>query len=104
MTCTICSSKYHAKCLHFSQIDVDNMLSHPFGWICIQCNGDIFPFNHLAEDDMFTEALFELNFEGTIDLQKIKDIVFNPFVLNENANIPLFETDPDLNFTTKYLI
>ena len=36
------------------------------------------------------EALFELGFDGTIYLNKVKDIV-----LNEIINITLFEADPD---------
>ena len=62
------------------------------------CSGSAFPFNSLQDDDIFIESLYELNFGGSIDLNRIKDMVFNPFVLNENNNIPLFDTDPDINF------
>ena len=98
MKCGICNTKYHSKCINFNHNDVTYLSGLSYCWICMQCNSDILPFNNLESDDMFIEALYELTSDGSIDLSKIKDLIFNPFTLNENNNVPLFETDPDINF------
>ena len=104
LKCIICSCKYHAKCVNFNKDDIDNISSRLDQWMCPNCSGNAFPFNSLQDDDIFIESLYELNFGGSIDLNRIKDMVFNPFVLNENNNIPLFDTDPDTSHNINMVV
>lgn len=98
LQCCLCSSRLHAACLSLTSKDVTVLSTKPYPWICSDCNGCVLPFNQCINDDSFSESLFEFYHDGSITLSTIRDLVFNPFSLNEKNNIPLFEADPDVNF------
>ena len=65
------------------------------------CTNDIFPFNGTDEDDDFLETLAELQeTEPLIPLNILMDQnkIFNPFELNEGLDLPLIDSDPDVQF------
>ena len=58
-------------------------------WICPQCNGSIFPFNHIDDDDDFLICLSEQwHVSYSTNIKKLRDKVFNP----------LFNYDPDFHY------
>ena len=65
------------------------------------CTKDIFPFNGIDEDDDFLEILAELQeTEPLIPLNILMDQnkIFNPFELNEELDLPVIDSDPDVQF------
>ena len=70
-------------------------------WFSPECTKNIFPFNGIEEDREFFETLTELGpldslipFDILIDHNKI----FSPFELNEDLNLPVIDSDPDVQF------
>ena len=81
----------------------DSIYSHRNSdvWFCIACTKDIFPFNGIEEDHEFLETLAELQqldslipFDVLMDQNKI----FSRFEWNEDSNLPLIDSDPDVQF------
>ena len=62
------------------------------------CSAVILPFNWICDDSDFTQALYELYSDCVIDMDKISQMIFNPFTINDRCNIPLFDVDPDSNY------
>ena len=70
-------------------------------WFCTICTRDIFPFNGTEEDDEFLEIIAELQeTDPLIPLNVLLDQnkIFTPFELNEDLNVPLIDSDPDVQF------
>ena len=68
-------------------------------WICILCNGNLFPFNHFDRDIDFLNCLSantETNQRITLDILQSK--VFNPFEFNSDNESFIDDIDPDVNF------
>ena len=70
-------------------------------WFCTICIKDIFPFNGTEEDDEFIEIIAE--FQETDPLIPLNVLIdqnkiFTPFELNEDLNVPLIDSDPDVQF------
>ena len=65
------------------------------------CTKDIFPFNGTVENDDFLEIWAELQeTEPLIQLDILMDQnkIFNPIDLNEDLDLPLIDSDPDVQF------
>ena len=71
-------------------------------WICPQCkqcNGSIFPFNHINDDDDFLICLSEQwHVSYSTDFKKLRDKVFNQFEINNDKSHPLFNYDPHFHY------
>ena len=70
LCCKFCNSYYHKRCVYGNSDDVD--------WLCYKCTGDLFPFNHIIDDDEFTYALCYFN--NSIDYNRLLDLKFNPYL------------------------
>ena len=69
-------------------------------WICSECSGSLFPFNHFVNDHDFMKSISEnwvrLN---NFPFEHLSNHEFNPFEWNEdNELVPLYDMDPDLQF------
>ena len=65
------------------------------------CTRDIFPFNQTEEDEEFLEFLSELQENDLLIPLNIlidQNKSFTPFELNEDLNLPLIDSDPDVQF------
>ena len=65
------------------------------------CTRDIFPFNQTEEDEEFLEFLSELQENDPLIPLNIlidQNKIFTPFELNEDLNLPLIDSDPDVQF------
>ena len=81
----------------------DSIYSHRDSdvWFCTICTKDIFPFNGIEEDHEFMETLAELHQLDSLipfDILMYQNKIFSPFELNEDSNIPLIDSDPDVQF------
>ena len=68
-------------------------------WFCTVCSGDIFPFNGTEEE--FSEIFAELQENDSLIPLNIlidQNKIFTPFELNEDLNLPLIDSDPDVQF------
>lgn len=91
---------FHIACLPYVY-QSDNNSVNPFysQWVCLSCSADIFPYNHIEDDNTFKETsknwIKHLNLQFLI----IKDYEFNPFELNDSDILaPIFDCDPDLQY------
>ena len=52
----------------------------------------------IAGDHCFASALYKPISNISVSMGTILHMIFNPLTLNDKSNIPLFETDPDIQF------
>ena len=101
LTCFACKSTFHIKCLpNVNSSDSIYTCRHIGKWLCIECSGDIFPFNKISDDTQFKLAISESSIlHPRVTLEHLETLVFNPFELNEdNGNFLPYECDPDLQY------
>ena len=100
--CSNCNDLTHINCLPFVNKN-DSLYTerHASEWYCITCSEDIFPFNHLCEEEDFILAISDYwHIDETVPFNdlNIQEKLFTPFDLNENENVPLYDIDPDIQF------
>ena len=93
--CKKCFVKYHIKCVNINRDDVVDSL-----WYCTLCVQEIFPFNHLDNDDDFYATVMEGVVECPYRLHEIGNKVFLPFEINDSFDTQFSEIDPDYHFYT----
>ena len=71
--CNFCTCVYHKRCVYGNIDDVD--------WMCFDCTGELFPFNHILDDNEFKFCLAYLN--HSFDYNKLLSMRFNPFMFND---------------------
>ena len=71
--CCNCKYFYHTRCV-YTNLDVTD-------WLCFNCTGDIFPFNHYADDDEFKFALF--CFDNSLEYNRMLSLKLNPFLFDD---------------------
>ena len=74
--CNFCKCSYHKRCV-YGNLDVED-------FVCFNCTGDIFPFNHILDDDEFKFALCYFN--NSIEYNSLLNLKFNPYLYEHNAN------------------
>lgn len=101
LSCACCHGSYHIQCLP-NVSKVDSLYSNRLmdKWFCPKCLDSVFPFNNIADEFEFIDALSELWIkEINVSLAELCDKLFNPFEINEDTNVsPLFDIDPDLQY------
>ena len=102
LKCSSCRGKVHLKCLpvvdkhHIIYIHRESNI-----WFCTVCTQDIFPFNGVDDDSEFLETLAGFQQWDSLisfDILVAQNKIFCPFELNEDLNLPLFDSDPDIQF------
>ena len=74
--CNYCKCSYHKRCVYGNIDDVN--------WMCFKCTGELFPFNHIVDDNEFKFCLSYFN--NSIEYNKLLDLRFNPFMFNDLAD------------------
>ena len=69
VTCSSCKSNFHTRCIYTDIVD---------NWLCFNCTGTLFPFNHYLDDDEFKYALF--CFDNSIEYNRLLNLRLNPFL------------------------
>ena len=98
IVCQICNSRYHMKCISLDPDDHNYLEMHISTWYCKLCVSQIFPFNHVEDDELFISDInhFDISLKT---LDSISECIFNPFELNTDKYYsPLCDIDPDINF------
>ena len=97
LNCENCKATWHVVCLPGgSQITSKQVTSDP--WFCPTCVDDILPFNHIAENVDFLEAISEMWICNTIPYKQLNQQIFNVFEMNDESSIPIHDSDPDLQY------
>ena len=102
LVCCACKYRVHLRCLH--QVSITDSLytnRDKNDWICPVCIQNALAFNHYDDDDEFIESVSESwEKDTTLPLAVIKsqNYFFSPFELNEDAELPLHDIDPDVQF------
>ena len=102
LKCSSCRGKVHLKCLPVVDKH-DSIYIHRESniWFCTVCTQDLFPFNGIDDDCEFLETLAEFQQWDSLipfDILVAQNKIFSPFELNEDLNLPLFDSDPDIQF------
>ena len=100
--CSLCRQSCHTLCIP-GVSKFDPIYNEGFvNWYCTSCNSTTFPFNHLVIDSEFLNAISEMwAVTCNLSLEELNEKIFIPFELNSDANNPLFDTDPDINYFDK---
>ena len=98
LRCSVCFDFVHLNCIpHVNRDDLLYTQRLSNNWICVNCNKNLFPFNHLDEDTEFLNVLSEgLSKNSQISIELLNSKIFNPFSLNED--LYLSDVDPDLQY------
>ena len=102
LKCSSCRGKVHLKCLPVVDKH-DSIYIHRESniWFCTVCKQDIFPFNGIDDDCEFLETFAEFQqYDSLIpfDILVAQNTIFSPFELNEDLNLALIDSDPDIQF------
>ena len=96
----------HRECIPLNREEFHGQKLSSTQWICTLCTGNIFPFNHLLDDDEFTSELSEYYKDlSQLHLDLNDTQMFNVFEMNDMNDsdfLPLFSYDPDMNFYNDY--
>ena len=102
LKCHNCLNLIHLKCLPMVDKNDDIYINRHFdSWFCRDCVNEILPFNAIDEDTLFMETIYDLNWASEsipFDVLYCNDKVFSPFELHENFDLPLIESDPDVQY------
>ena len=63
---------YHKRCIF------GNVNDHQ--WMCFNCTGSLFPFNHILDDNEFRYSLYY--FHNSIEYNRLLSLKLNPFVFD----------------------
>lgn len=97
VTCVKCSSIWHYQHLtEGSQITLNQL--NELNWLCPNCINDTLPFNHIVDYEDFYEAISGFWLSNRLPFTQINHLVFNVFELNEDVNVPIFDSDSDLQY------
>ena len=75
--CNLCTSIYHKRCVDTNRDDIKN-------WYCFKCSCNIFPFNHIADDNEFLFTIQSLNNCHTYN--KFLELKFDPLLFEIGMN------------------
>lgn len=71
--CKFCNCSYHKRCVYGN---VNDDL-----WMCFNCTGNLFPFNHILDDNEFRYSLNYFN--NSIEYNRLLNLKLNPFVFDD---------------------
>ena len=102
--CYSCCRNVHRNCTGLFNADFELAISNT-SWYCTICKDNIFPLNHLNDDD-FQMAVYEMSQKLNISVYLGNDSrLFHPFEINEDENDDLDyhgDLDPDKYFFNQY--
>ena len=98
IACAICQSMIHLKCTRFNTQDY-KLISCDNSWSCESCLSELFPFNHIIDDDAFHFTLQNAfhNSDINLDYDRLNSNYFNPFLSDSDTRHLLNNSDIDPN-------
>ena len=72
--CKACNLYYHTRC-------ISSNINRSYDWFCQDCNGDLFPFNHILDDNEFKFSIHY--FDNSFDYNKMLNLKLNPFLFED---------------------
>ena len=95
LNCSVCWLDFQLLCLPgVVKSDLSYLNSSNHTWICVNCNVDIFPFNHHVDNLEFVKCFTEKKDKLSLDLE---NLLFDPLDLNQDCDY-LMDLDPDKNY------
>ena len=100
--CFICNPFYHMKCISLDPEYLSYIELNRSSWYCCDCITEIFPFNHIENDELFISEVNSWDLElETIEALSAK--LFNPFEINnDDVYYPLCDIDPDAHYFNEF--
>ena len=98
ITCCICHSTHHMKCLSISPNELNSLECNRPEWFCEICLSQLLPLNHIDENNDFYAVVHELSKSIADSIWYLSDKVFQPFESDYNDYEELNDNDPDFNF------
>ena len=94
LTCTLCNNTCHAKCALITKNNFKFMsVSDKEGHICWVCKVEVFPFNHIMDDDEFIKCITNTCLKDIVMFDM--NLVYVPVTFeNEKTHLPLCNEDP----------
>jgi hypothetical protein len=88
----------HLKCTRFNTQDY-KLISCDNSWSCESCLSELFPFNHIIDDDAFHFTLQNAfhNSDINLDYDRLNSNYFNPFLSDSDTRHLLNNSDIDPN-------
>ena len=83
-------SEHHFQCIHFFKDELNVISLSLTHWYCTLYSGHIWPCYHFIDDGDFVSTLYDIISSELLNLDCLKDMVFNTFVLNDDVHLPLF--------------
>ena len=94
--CTLCAAIFHIKCITLNYKEQKGMINNKAIWNCLQCNIDLFPYNHIESNKEFVAAAKDFNIYDRISTLP-DNLIFEPFEINnDDYYSPLVEIDPEI--------
>ena len=106
LTCSYCQQAIHLNCI--SSISREDSVFINNGndtWFCPICIQETLPFNHYFDEDDFLSVITEMNSTenpGYHELINSRELIFNPFEINDSTEIPIDDIDPDFNYYNSF--
>ena len=106
MLCNCCHRHVHRNCTALSCYEF-TIIKNSALWFCRICNGNIFPFNNIDDENEFQLTIQDFgrcSLNTTYQSLYVDSKIFDPFDINENDdNIIEYqgELDPDKNYSNQ---
>ena len=94
--CRCCKKFIHQNCSGLLKDDFEMAVSE-YTWLCRLCVEQLFPFNHLDDDNDFTKCIIEMSHYSDFPTRlHDRNVIFNPFEINDDNNY-IIEYQGDLD-------
>ena len=105
IVCHCCKKFIHQNCSGLLKDDFERAVSE-YTWLCRLCVEQLFPFNHLDDDNDFTKCIIEMSQYSDFPTRlHDRNLIFNPFEINDDNN-DIIEyqgnLDPDKCYFNEY--
>lgn len=94
LICQVCKCNFHKRCILLSK----DVITDTQNWFCPDCVSQNLPLTHITNDTEFLETIVNIMTDNHFEIDKLDNLVFNPFELNEDDFQPMYDIDPDVNF------
>ena len=104
LRCSICCENFHLSCIEYLNSDEFKRLKESnVSWSCLACLEELFPFNNIADNNIFLTTTTDLNHTGHNIIDNLKKDINNQLKLfddnldSKNSDL-LGDVTPDANF------
>ena len=104
LRCSICCENFHLSCIEYLNSDEFKRLKESNArWSCLACLEELFPFNNIADNNIFLKTTTDLNHTGHNIIDNLNEDINNQLKLfddnfdSKNSDL-LGDVNPDAKF------